>query len=101
MGCSPAAVTVPTGVICTSGASVEDHLSCDGSPQLTCVALADSSAVGFATATVALAVPTLKRGIAESFSPRGHGTVLRTPLGISMTTRWLAGTSTAPDQTSA
>src|SRR5579872_1281842 len=100
MACSPEVATAPTGVISTCGASEEDHLSCDPSPQLSSALLADNSAVGLATATVAVAVPAAKRARVLSFSPRGHGTVFRTPFGISRTTRWLTGTSTAPDQIS-
>src|SRR5690242_15933970 len=100
MACSPDAATGPTGVISTCGASDEVHFSCEESPQLTCAEATVNCAVGLATATVALAVPVLKRGMPVSFSPRGQGTVLRTPLGMSTTTRWLAGTSTGPDQIS-
>src|SRR5580704_1492625 len=100
MGCWPDVATGPTGGITTCGASEEVQLSCEESPQLSCAVAVDNCAVGLATATVALAVPTEKRGMALSFSPRGHATVLRTPLGMSMTTRWFAGTLTAPDQSS-
>src|SRR5215472_5071896 len=84
----------------TLGASDEVHLSCEPSPQLICPAIAEICPVGLAMATVALAVPTVNRGIVPSFSPRCQGTVLRTPLEASTTTRWLAGTTTGPDQTS-
>src|SRR5580698_3764673 len=100
MASCPDAATVPTGVISTVPASEDVQLSCEESPQLSCATVVDNCAVGLATATVALAVPTVKRGMELSFSPRGHATVLRTPLGTSMTTRWFAGTLTGPDQSS-
>src|SRR5271167_2233312 len=100
MDCWPEFATGPTGVISTRAASEDVQLSCEASPQLSCAVVADSCAAGLATATVALAVPTVKRGMALSFSPRGQATVLRTPFGISTTTRWVAGTLTGPDQTS-
>ena len=63
------------------------QLICEESPQFTCAAVIDNCAVGLATATVALAVPTVKRGMELSFSPRDQATVLRTPFGMSITTR--------------
>ena len=97
--CWPEAATFPKPRISALSAPADDQVSRVESPQPICVCEAENCELRGPTATVALAMPALKRGSAPSFAPRGQSVVRCSPEPTFTITRWLAGTLTEPVHT--